>query len=364
MEAIATQHLEVRALRADDLAAVVAIDAAIEGRSRRAYVERRLAAARREPALHAQFAAIDDNGLAGHILARVLDGEFGRGGRSLRLELVGVRTDTRGHGVGTRLFDALAQWARRHAVRDLRTQAPWNDSAMLRWLDRMGFRLAPDHLVDCAVGGGAYLPERDDAIALPVGDGPGHEIRFSVVTGAEPVVVVAVGDGPGREISFSATSNNDFERLARDTADVRSMTPADLGDIVRIDRGITGRDRAEYIQAKLAEALDGSGLRVSLAARRDGANVGYLMAHVDRGDFGRTEPVAVIDTLGVDPEYARRGVGRALLSQLFANLGALRVDRVETVVAPRDLALLGFLFAVGFAPSQRLPFVRQLDGAS
>src|ERR1039457_7405085 len=96
-----------------------------------------------------------------------------------------------------------------------------------------------------------YLPERDDAIALPVGDGPGHEI------------------------SFSANSGNDFERLARDTADVRSMTSADLDDIVRIDRGITGRDRSEYIQAKLAEATDDASLRVSLAARRDGANVGY-----------------------------------------------------------------------------------------
>ena len=37
-----------------------------------------------------------------------------------------------------------------------------------------------------------------------------------------------------------------------------------------------------------------------------------------------------------------------------------RFDRVETVVAPRDLGLLGFLFDVGFVPSPRLPFVRAL----
>lgn len=80
------------------------------------------------------------------------------------------------------------------------------------------------------------------------------------------------------------------------------------------------------------------------------------MARADLGDFGRTEPAAVIDTIGVDPEYAHRGVGRALLSQLFANLGALRVERVETVTAPRDQALLGFLFDAGFKPSQRLAF--------
>ena len=337
MQAVATEPLTLRALTPTDLNGVVAIDAAIEGRSRRAYVERRLAAARREPALHAQFAAVDEAGLAGYILARVLEGEFGRETRSLRIELIGVRPDARGRGVGQPLFDALSAWAQRHAIRELRTQAAWTDAPLLRWLAGMGFALAPSVIVSCEVNQGSYLPERDDAIGLAQGEGPGHEISF----------------GPG--------ADNDYERLARDSADVRAMTPVDLNDIVRIDRGITGHDRAGYLKAKLSEALDDTSLRVSLCARRDGANVGFLMARVDRGDFGRTEPVAVIDTLGVDPAYARHGVGRALLSQLFANLGALRVERVETIVAASDLALLGFLYGTGFAPSQRLPFVRRLD---
>jgi hypothetical protein len=46
------------------------------------------------------------------------------------------------------------------------------------------------------------------------------------------------------------------------------------------------------------------------------------------------------------------------MSQLMANLGALRVERVETIVAPRDLDLMRFLNGCGFAPSQRLAFVR------
>jgi predicted N-acetyltransferase YhbS len=138
------------------------------------------------------------------------------------------------------------------------------------------------------------------------------------------------------------------------------MAPADLDAIVRIDRGITGRDRRDYIAARLAEAMDDTSVRVSLVARCDDAVVGYLMARADLGDFGRSAPVAVIDTLGVDAEYARRGIGRALLSQLVANLGALRVERVETIVPQRDLALLGFLCAAGFAPSERLSFVRRL----
>ncbi len=104
-----------------------------------------------------------------------------------------------------------------------------------------------------------------------------------------------------------------------------------------------------------------SALRVSLAARFDGAIVGFLMARADLGDFGRTEPVAVVDTIGIDPEYAHRGCGHALLERLFANLSALQVERVETVVKLADLPLLGFFQSAGFNASQRLPFVRRLD---
>jgi ribosomal protein S18 acetylase RimI-like enzyme len=85
------------------------------------------------------------------------------------------------------------------------------------------------------------------------------------------------------------------------------------------------------------------------------------MARVDLGDFGRTEPGAVLDTIGVHPDFAHRRIGHALLSQLFVNLGALCVERLETMVAPRDLALLGFLYDAGFAPSQRIAFIRPLS---
>lgn len=332
----AAPAIAVRPLTREDLDAVVAIDSAIEGRSRRAYMERRLSAALRTPKLHAQFAAIDAGGLAGYILARVLRGEFGRDVPGLRLEIVGVRRDAQHHGTGTQLLDALVGWGGRHGIRELRTQAAWNNHAMLRWIDAMRFTLAPNHVLESTVADGRYTPERDDPRAVD-------------------------DEGAPREVDYGAQSDNDYEHLARDLADVRAMTAADLPDIVRIDRRITGRNREAYMQAKLDEAMVESGVRVSLTARRDDIVAGYLMASADLGDFGRTEPVAVIDTIGVDPDYAHHGVGHALVSQLFANLGALRIERVETVVAPRDLALLGFLYDVGFVPAQRLAFVRRLD---
>ena len=195
---------------------------------------------------------------------------------------------------------------------ETRTAASWRDTAMLSWFDALGFELAPDQIVEGAVDGGAE--------------------RAEAAEGTEEDA--AEGEAP-HEIDYGRPEANDHERLARDRADVRSMTTADLDAIARIDRGITGRQRHDYIAARLAEALADGGVRVSLTARCDDTIVGYLMARADLGDFGRTEPVAVIDTLGVDPEYAHRGIGRALLSQLFANLGALRVERVETIVSQR-----------------------------
>ena len=336
MDTIALRKIAIRALAKEDLDAVVAIDTAIEGHSRRDYIERRLAAALHEPALHAQFAATDDGVLVGYILARVLVGEFGHPHPGLRLEIVGVHADARGMGVGAQLMQALMAHGRKRGVTDLHTSAAWNDHSMLRWFDAMGFTLSGDRWLDCPVEGGAYRAARDDAVSVPQ------------------------GHGPGLEINYGAPGNNDFEKLARDTSDVRSMQQQDLQEIARIDRAITGRDRADYMQGKLAEAMNDSAIRVSMTARLDGTIVGYLMARADLGDFGRTVPAAVIDTIGVDPEYAHRGVGRALLSQLFANLGALRVERVETITAPRDHTLLGFLFDTGFKSSQRLAFARSL----
>ncbi|MGC2519093.1 MAG: GNAT family N-acetyltransferase, partial [Burkholderiales bacterium] len=150
------------------------------------------------------------------------------------------------------------------------------------------------------------------------------------------------------ELDYGAPAANDYETLARDRADVRSLASGDVGNIVRIDRRITGRDRTAYITRLVGEALNDSAIRVSLAAYRDGSVSGFIMAKVDFGDFGRTEPVAVIDTIGVDPGFAGTGIGTALLSQLFVNLEALHVERVETVIARENFDLLGFFYRAGF----------------
>jgi ribosomal protein S18 acetylase RimI-like enzyme len=156
------------------------------------------------------------------------------------------------------------------------------------------------------------------------------------------------------EVNYGAAPTADFGPLARDRIPVRAMSESDLDALTRIDERITGRRRHDYFQRKLAEALHQSDVRVSLVADWQGTPAGFIMARVDFGEFGRVEPIAVLDTLGVDPEYRGRGIGRALLSQLLINLATLRVENIRTELAWNEHELLGFLDRCGFHPSQRL----------
>jgi ribosomal protein S18 acetylase RimI-like enzyme len=160
--------------------------------------------------------------------------------------------------------------------------------------------------------------------------------------------------GAQAELDYSGPSADDFESLSRDRVPIRSMTSADLAAILHIDRRVTGRDRQSYYQRKLAEAMGESAVRVSLVAEIDGHVAGFIMARVDFGEFGHTEPEAVMDTIGIDPSYGHKGVATALLSQLMTNLVGLRVERLRTEVGWNHFGLLSFLDRMGFKPHRRL----------
>jgi len=332
-----TTDIELRYLASVDFDDAVAIDAEILGRRGRAYFERRLQAALKAPEDHVQFAASRDGKLAGYVLARRMAGEFGRAEPALRLETIGVAPGQQGHGVGMRLLGELEGWALKHDIRQVRTSAHWRSHALLGFLDRAGFELGGNHIIDCAV----------------------HSDRLGELETVDATAPPA-RQGAGAEVDYGAPTVSDFETLARDRADVRGLASGDLADIIAIDRAITGRSRESYLNRLFDEALNDSAIRVSLVARQ-GMAVGFIMAKTDFGDFGRTAPTAVIDTIGVHPQFAGAGIGTAMLSQLFVNLHALHVERVETVVAAENFDLLGFFYKAGFSPSQRLALVKRLS---
>lgn len=135
---------------------------------------------------------------------------------------------------------------------------------------------------------------------------------------------------------------------------VRRLRPADLARVVALDALVTGRERRGYFEHKLQTNLLDSSVEVSLGAEVDGILVGFLLARVWTGEFGVTEPVAVLDTLGVQPAFQHRRIGEALVEQLTTNLRALAVRVLRTEVDWGSLELLGFFQRRGFRPAARV----------
>jgi len=141
---------------------------------------------------------------------------------------------------------------------------------------------------------------------------------------------------------------------AGDALTIRALRPEDCARLVRMDQTISGRNRQAWYEGKVRRALADADVNISLGAEADGMLVGAMLGSVHFGEFGQPEPVAVLDTVLVDPGFGGRGIARALLDQLVLNLSALRIERLRTEVAWTEFELIGFFAHSGFTPAPRL----------
>ena len=137
---------------------------------------------------------------------------------------------------------------------------------------------------------------------------------------------------------------------------IRTITLADYDRIVEIDMKITGLRRLTYYRRKMHASLsEKQRIITSLVAEVDGRVAGFVMGDVLIGDFGVPEAVASIDTLGVDPEYQRRGVARALITAFISAVKNAGAEKIMTLVQWKDLSLLHFFSEQGFSMARTLP---------
>ena len=162
------------------------------------------------------------------------------------------------------------------------------------------------------------------------------------------------------EIDYSSPNGDAGNALSRDRVPVRSMKEGDLGKIISIDAHSSGIDRTEYYTRMQDENLNQSGVRVSLVAEQDGFPVGFIMARVDFGEFGRASAEAVLDAIGVGKGFRKQGVGHTLMSKLMVNLNILQAETVRTEVDWNDTGLIDYFSAVGFTPAQRISLTKAL----
>ena len=326
------KKLHTRPLIADNLERVIEIDSQYTGHRRDGFFRKRLDAALGDPQDFVFLGCEINAVLQGFLLARLQEGEYGTAGRSASMDAISVDPAVSASGMGRSLLEALDNILQHKGILEIHTQAEWHNLLMLRFFAGTGFELAARHILERGVGDLSDFDFADDLIeeAGRLGDANDYSD--------------AEGDQRGA--------------LARDIIPCRLMRETDLAAIVKIDRNTTGRENKAYYERKLAEALDESGVRVSLVAEQDDHVVGFVMARVDFGEYGRIEPIAVLDNIAVDPGYTHHLVGTALLSQLLANLLALQIELVRSEADADYFDVVKFLQHNGFVTSQRLAFVR------
>ena len=200
-----------------DLDRVVWIDASLRAARAQAYFERRLAAAARDPERHLQLGVETDGRLAGYMLGRALEGEFGRTEPEVRLEAFGVVGAAQGQGLGAALLKAFEDEAARRGLRQVRTTALWREHALLA--------------SSTAPASGSRRCTSSTA-------------RSTKPSSARRARRPWSGARPADPNDYGTPRLADFAPLARDAVEIAVLSQADLEGVARIDRRHTGRTAA------------------------------------------------------------------------------------------------------------------------
>ena len=128
---------------------------------------------------------------------------------------------------------------------------------------------------------------------------------------------------------------------------IRTMAPSDLNRIVEIDLKVLGKPRPEYWEMKLGVAEKQSQI-ASLVAELESKVIGFIIGGASRWEYGVPENIGWIDTIGVDPDYQRRGIAKILFTEMTNKLKEGGIDSIYTFVTRRDWRLLKFFNSMGF----------------
>lgn len=147
--------------------------------------------------------------------------------------------------------------------------------------------------------------------------------------------------------------------MDKNSIKIRLMESGDFGAVVRIDEKVFKTSRPEYYRLKFEELVQSTDrLPTSLVAEEEnGTMVGFIMGELFIGEYGISHE-ATLDTIGVDPDYQRKGIGKLLIKEFIDHLKALGARKISTLVDSNDSGLMDFFNANEFSPSKTINLER------
>jgi ribosomal protein S18 acetylase RimI-like enzyme len=150
-------------------------------------------------------------------------------------------------------------------------------------------------------------------------------------------------------------------KIDQEKFQIRLMREDDLNAIIGIDTKVTGEERKEYYERKVAQVLDKKGsIATSLVADYEDKVIGFVMGNIYTGEFGIPQKTASLDTIGIDPEYNRLGVASQLLEEFESHVKKAGVENIQTLVDRSNIPLTKFFDRSGFVPSSILNLEKSL----
>ncbi len=141
---------------------------------------------------------------------------------------------------------------------------------------------------------------------------------------------------------------------------VRPLSADDLDRLVAIDLADSGESRRRFLEKRLQMQAASPTESLQFGAEIDGHLAGFVLARVQRGEYGRADSSAVIDVLNVARESRGRGCGRALLGALTSEARTRGLSLLRSQADWTTDALLRFFASSGFELSSRLVLERSV----
>lgn len=142
---------------------------------------------------------------------------------------------------------------------------------------------------------------------------------------------------------------------------IRHLHKEDLDSVIRIDSFMTGYPRNLYFERKFKRFFgDDYQLLLAVVAEIDKQVVGFIMGEANSGEYGLSQPVASVDTVGIDPEFKRMGIGNIMLEEYCSVAAKSGIELMTTLVSEEWPDIIKFFKSQGFQPAKMLAFEKPL----
>jgi len=130
---------------------------------------------------------------------------------------------------------------------------------------------------------------------------------------------------------------------------LRSLYPEDIDRVSEIESSLAGTPRRAFLEKRLAVATALPDSFITCAALDEKKLAGYGFARVLEGEFGAKSVMAVLDTVGVGPEYQGRGIGKMILSGIQRRMKNRNINTLLTQTVWSKHVMIKFFASTGFS---------------